>query len=196
VKTGRRGGSTTCADCPSLGARSRLAKAWISWRRFSGGSLTTLACLVFVAAAVGQVPAHYRSGADGVILPDPQVTPGATRPVAAADLCPIAHTKLVRHVTPAQKHRIYARYGATPEPGVCCEVDHLIPLELGGSNDEANLWPQPYSPAPGAHEKDVLETFLHGAVCGGAMTLEEAQQKIAGDWYGAYQEMRTPAPDR
>ncbi len=51
--------------------------------------------------------------------------------------------KLVRHVTPAQKRHAYALYGATPKPGVCCEVDHLIPLELGGSNDNSNLWPEP-----------------------------------------------------
>jgi hypothetical protein len=31
---------------------------------------------------------------------------------------------------------------------------------------------------------------LHRAVSGGAMALEEAQRKIATDWYKAYQEMR------
>src|SRR5205807_63047 len=85
-------------------------------------------------ATAAQPPAHYRTGADGVILPDSSATPGATRPVTVSDLCPIAHTRRVRHVTPAQKHRAYAVYGATPKQGVCCEVDHLIPLELGGSN--------------------------------------------------------------
>lgn len=129
-----------------------------------------------------------------MILPDPAATPGATRTVTAADLCPTAHTKLVRHVTPAQKRHAYTLYGATAKPGVCCEVDHLIPLELGGSNDNSNLWPEPYSPRPGAHEKDVLETFLHIAVCGGALSLKEAQQKIAADWYGAYVEMRGQRP--
>jgi hypothetical protein len=194
---GRRGGSMAGVDCSRPAARHwRFAKPRISWRHVSRGSLAGLAGLALAAAAIGQTAAHYRSDAAGVILPDPDLTPGATRPVTAADLCPTAHTKLVRHVTPAQKHRVYALYGATPEPGVCCEVDHLIPLELGGSNDDANLWPQPYSPAPGAHEKDVLETFLHGAVCGGAMSLGEAQQKIATNWYGAYQEMRAPSPDR
>jgi hypothetical protein len=66
------------------------------------------------------------------------------------------------------KARIYTRYRATRKPGVCCEVDHLIPLELGGSNAVTNLWPEPYSPKAGAREKDVLENFLPRAVCGGA----------------------------
>jgi hypothetical protein len=53
-----------------------------------------------------------------------------------------------------------------------------------------NLWPEPYTPEPGAREKDVLENFLHRAVCGGAMALEEAQRQTAMDWYKAYQEMK------
>ncbi len=79
--------------------------------------LAGLAWLLLAAGAAGAQPqAHYRTGADGVILPDSSATPGATRTVA--DLCPIAHTKLVRHVTSAQKRRAYAVYGATPKPGV------------------------------------------------------------------------------
>jgi len=30
------------------------------------------------------------------------------------------------------------------------EVNHLITLELGGSNKLSNLWPPPYHPQPGA----------------------------------------------
>jgi hypothetical protein len=73
-------------------------------------------------------------------------------------------------------------------------VDHLIFLELGGSNAVANLWPQPYAPKPAARQKDVLENFLHRAVCGGAIALEDAQQQIATDWYRAYQEMKGERP--
>jgi hypothetical protein len=69
-------------------------------------------------------------------------------------------------------------------------VDHLISLELGGSNDIKNLWPQPYYPRPGAHEKDVLENWLHRQVCVGNITIERAQQAIAQDWYTAYQHMK------
>src|SRR2546430_492922 len=164
------------------------------WRPTIRGLLVGLAWLVLTTGAAAQPPAHYRTGADGVILPDSSATPGATRPVTVSDLCPIAHTRRVRHVTPAQKHRAYAVYGATPKQGVCCEVDHLIPLELGGSNADSNLWPEPYAPKPGAREKDVLETFLHFAACGGTLDLKEAQQKIAGAWYAPYLERRGQGP--
>jgi len=71
--------------------------------------LAGLASLFLLAvAAAAQPQAHYRTGADSVLLPDSAATPGATRQVTGADLYPVAHTKLVRHVTAAQKHRAYA----------------------------------------------------------------------------------------
>jgi hypothetical protein len=57
----------------------------------------------------------------------------------------------------------------------CCEVDHLILLELGGSNEIKNLWPEPDDPRPGWDDKDELENELHRPVCSGEMTLADAQ---------------------
>jgi hypothetical protein len=48
------------------------------------------------------------------------------------------------------------------------EVDHLLPLEVGGSNDIKNRWPQPTEKLGvpmGAHAKDRLENYLHRQVC-------------------------------
>jgi len=58
-------------------------------------------------------------------------------------------------------------------------VDHLISLELGGSNDLANLWPEPY---PDATAKDKAENALHALVCRGKLDLGVAQRGIARDW--------------
>src|SRR5262249_31667040 len=66
------------------------------------------------------------------------------------------------------------------------EVDHLIPLELGGSNAIKNLWPEPADPTPGFHQKDALENKLHALVCAGSLDLATAQQAIAANWYSAY----------
>jgi hypothetical protein len=65
-------------------------------------------------------------------------------------------------------------------------VDHLISRELGGADAVENLWPQPYTQHPGAHEKDWLENRLHDEVCAGKITLQDAQQEIKEDWYAAY----------
>jgi hypothetical protein len=66
------------------------------------------------------------------------------------------------------------------------ELDHLIPLELGGcSTCIANLWPQPWT-SPGAHEKDEVEHYLRDRVCHYRMSLSEAQRLVASDWYSLY----------
>src|SRR6266568_858009 len=68
-------------------------------------------------------------------------------------------TKEYRHTSVKLKLEVYAEYHRAQKVDsggrlICCEVDHLIPLELGGADTKANLWPQPYEPRPGAHEKD------------------------------------------
>ena len=67
------------------------------------------------------------------------------------------------------KRQVCAPYGiaAARCNGRNFEIDHLIPLELGGSNEMSNLWPQPYRPQPDAREKDVLENYLYRQVCSG-----------------------------
>ena len=54
----------------------------------------------------------------------------------------------------------YPAYG-TPQ-SERTELDHLVPLELGGSNDATNLWPE-YPPSP--NPKDKVEDALNAAVC-------------------------------
>jgi hypothetical protein len=84
-----------------------------------------------------------------------------------------------------EKKAVYQSYGLHYGRGLF-EVDHLISLELGGSNDQANLWPQPYGIYPGAHEKDKVENRLHQLVCRGQLRLEEAQNIIAHSWTDFY----------
>ncbi len=98
------------------------------------------------------------------------------------------------HLTPRLPKRRIGDREVVKERFVGPLAGRVSRLELGGSNNLTNLWPQPYRPAPGAREKDVLENFLHRAVCGGAMTIEEAQRQIATDWYKAYQEMKGIQP--
>ena len=73
-----------------------------------------------------------------------------------------------------------ASYGST------LEIDHIVSLEIGGSNDIANLYPENADAHPGYHVKDKLENKLHALVCGGSMTLRAAQAGIAGNWQSLY----------
>jgi hypothetical protein len=116
-----------------------------------------------------------------VRLPNPTITPGATRQVTLTELCRPGSSKAVRHVPQALKRKVFQAYKVTPKPGQF-EIDHLISLELGGSNDFSNLWPQPYAGPLNAHDKDRLENRLHQMVCAGTLPLSEAQKAIASDW--------------
>jgi hypothetical protein len=123
-------------------------------------------------------------------LPDSACTPGAIFPDATKDkICQSGYATSVRNVSTSEKDQVYAEYGiASHSPGQY-EVDHLVSLELGGSNDISNLWPELASPTPGFHQKDQVENYLHDQVCGGAIPLATAQQEIATNWLAVYHSM-------
>lgn len=123
-------------------------------------------------------------------FPDSACTPGAIIPsVTKEQICVPRYSKAVRNVPQDLKDEVYAEYEITShEPGQY-EVDHLVSLELGGSNDIANLWPEAAKPRPGYHEKDKVENYLHKQVCDGKMSLEEAQRQIATNWLEVYERM-------
>jgi hypothetical protein len=139
-------------------------------------------------------PAH-------AILPDSQLTPGDVFPQATKDdVCTPGWAREHRHVTGSDKAHVYSLYPGWHQTcrcigfqsDSCCEVDHLIPLEIGGSNDVKNLWPQPQDPRPGSYEKDSLENDLHRRVCKGEMSLADAQKCIASDWVTCWEKYVVP----
>lgn len=123
-------------------------------------------------------------------LPDPACTPGAVFPGATAEqVCRSGYASSVRNVSQSTKDDVYAEYGITSRAPGQYEVDHLVPLELGGSNDIANLWPELSTTAPGSNEKDKVENYLHDQVCAGKMNLQDAQNQIATNWIAVYNNM-------
>lgn len=121
------------------------------------------------------------------ILPDPKRTPGDALPVTKDDVCVPGYSKKVRDVPENVKKQVYQEYGIAHHAPGEYEVDHLISLELGGSNSIKNLWPQSYKTQPwNAHVKDRLENELHKEVCSGKIDLKTAQRDISKDWIAAY----------
>lgn len=141
-----------------------------------------------------QHAAEHRETLPPGSVPNSRLTPGATLDVTKEDICTVGYTKKVRDVPVSVKRQVYAEYG-TPYVRGMYEVDHLIPLELGGSNSIRNLWPEPYNLVWGAHVKDQLENRLHELVCQGSVPLATAQNRISQDWVQTYQQVfhsRTP----
>jgi len=116
-------------------------------------------------------------------LPDATCTPGDIFPNATkAVICVSGYTLTVRNVPSSLWNKVFAEYGITQHNGSTYELTTLIPLELGGSNDIKNLFPEAATPSPGFHEKDRLENYLHKVVCNGSMTLQAAQNGISTNW--------------
>lgn len=123
------------------------------------------------------------------MLPDKDCTPGAVfENVTKEQICVSGYSASVRDVSASLKKQIYEKYGIYSHTTGEYEVDHLISLQLGGSNDESNLWPEIANPTAGYKQKDKLENYLHKLVCDGEMDLKDAQKRIANDWYISYQD--------
>lgn len=131
------------------------------------------------------------------IRPDPKLTPGATLNVPIRQLCEPGYVtkEKVRSVSESEKRAVFSEYHITNKPGVY-EIDHLISLELGGSNDIKNLWPQSYKTQPwNAHTKDKLEDWMAASVrhnlnnygdARAEQLLKQYQRDIAKDWIAAF----------
>ena len=83
-------------------------------------------------------------------LPDPRCTPGSIDPIVTqsnirSTICKGGWTD--PHLRPPESQTESFKYTwptpPTGRPGSEeSELDHLVPLELGGSNDATNLWPE------------------------------------------------------
>ena len=114
---------------------------------------------------------QFSGRCEPTILPDPKFTPGAALDITVADISVPGYTKKVRNIPEQVKQEVYAEYGILSHAPREFEVDHLIPLELGGSNSKKNLWPESFLTQPwNAYVKDVLENRLHVLVCSGHWT--------------------------
>jgi len=133
-------------------------------------------------------PPSTKAGA-AYLYPNPSLTPGAVLTTDTSTICTPGYASRVRNVSTATKKQVYAEYGASyPQPTGAYEVDHFIPLEIGGSNDIKNLWLEPATPTPGFHQKDQFENFEHDQVCDGTISAAEAQSRMVSDWYLYWQE--------
>jgi hypothetical protein len=114
--------------------------------------------------------------------PNPALTPGAinsavTQANIGSTICSKGYATSVRNVSNAVKHQVYAEYHIGRSQQRRYVIDHLIPLEVGGANALANLWPELKSESK---VKDKLENALHGDVCRGDLTLADAQHIATG----------------
>jgi hypothetical protein len=174
------------------------AKPW--WSRFAIG--TSAQGPAYLCAALGVVilcvAARYRPSSimnrqpvstylEARPVPNSNLTPGVTRPVGLADICPRRQSDLDPTVSPSIQKVVFKEYGIADAPSKDYQVDYLINPQLGGTDDIRNLWPQPYGTTVwNARAKDALEDRLYQMVCEKQIDLASAQRDIATDWISAY----------
>jgi hypothetical protein len=152
-----------------------------------------LLSLLVAAVLLGAgVPASAQ--APNLTPPPGAINPQVTQANIATTICLMGWTRTIRppvSYTSALKRR-QMRDRHLPGRMSDYEEDHYIPLELGGHpTDVRNLWPQPIREA---RMKDKLESVLNRAVCGGTLTLTQAQRCLLPNWAVCARRMRTPAP--
>jgi hypothetical protein len=142
-------------------------------------------------SSVGPNPSLIAQG----FVQNPRLTPGDVLTTDRNQICTPGYTKTVRNVPSSLKHQVYNAYGIpTHKPGDY-EIDHLISLELGGSNSVRNLWPESFKSMPlNAHVKDDVENKLHEMICNSRIDVSQAQREIAQDWTAAYAKYVGPLP--
>lgn len=115
-------------------------------------------------------------------LPDSECTPGAVLTTNTKVICVVGYTKTVRDVSTNTKKKVFKEYGIPWAERSNYEVDHLISLELGGSNDISNLFPESHLIKNNSYTKDAFENYLHKQVCSGKLSISDAQDEISSNW--------------
>jgi hypothetical protein len=146
-----------------------------------------ITALLLILAALGPGAAHGQQPAGPRDLPNPQATPGDVTGATREQLCAPGYVPSLPPVTAQAQALVFQAYGLNGAAPGTYQLDHLVPLSLGGSNAIANLWPlavdaQPYN----VDVKRRLEQRLLQMVCSGQLTLAAAQRAMASDWVSAY----------
>lgn len=106
-------------------------------------------------------------------------------------ICVSGYTNTIRpstRVTNAIKNNMMVNAGLNPAKAWQYELDHIIPLALGGHpNNPQNFMLQPWDGEDGAKKKDKLEVRLQCLVCTGVIELQPAQEAIFYGWKSAYE---------
>jgi hypothetical protein len=148
------------------------------------------------------VPGEDTSGPDlaGVNLPDfvmPLIKGGISRPKRALTPGDVTTTDpntvctLLRHgvsnpIPPTMQTAVYDEYGyTTPGQQHKYILTYLVPVDLGGATDEANIWPAAVQ-GTGFYQKIETDGILRQMVCRDQISLTEAQHVLETDWYSAW----------
>ncbi len=166
----------------SWSSRMRGVSLRFSWA--IAGFAGVLAVAAYLASTLWSGGEPVR--ASMLMLPDRNLTPGATVLMSRDQVCRATSTRN-KPVPAALQREVFQEYGMRSARPRAYEVDYLITPALGGADDIHNLWPESYvATVWNAHVKDQLEDYLRDRVCAGTLDLASAQRDLAVNWIAAY----------
>ena len=203
----RRTGSRSCMRLRALLGGLAIVAAIAVSRQRSGGEGDQSSCVAAGAtefcAAVAGLRAALRNpllSLDRADVLPPPGTPGAIDPAISqanigTTICRPGYAHAARPayaVTAAYKRHLMD----VQHPGermADYELDHLVPISLGGAPfDARDLWLQPRRGRANAGDKNDLVYVLWRLVCEHRVPLQAAQHAIRTDWIQAYATYATP----
>jgi hypothetical protein len=117
--------------------------------------------------------------------PNKILTPGVILTMDSVFICNQGYLEKIRNVPESLIEQVFKDYKIKyPPKNNTYVIDHWIALEVGGSNDKKNLWPQPYEDG---QKKNKVEKYLYSRICNRTMNMSEAQSRIK-NWTYTYQE--------
>jgi hypothetical protein len=139
---------------------------------------------------VGAIATPFTKGqlpAGPIARPDPKLTPGSIATTDVATICKQSKQTGIfspksRLVSPENQQTVFNSYHLAPQQAKHYGLDFLVPLQLGGANAPANIWPVPLTRGLGFHQKEVLNLRIHIVVCHGEIAIDQAQQAFESDW--------------
>jgi len=155
--------------------------------------VTTIAAGLLVAlfTACGTVPPSEAPSQDAQVqvVPVEALNPDVSQATLADTICVPGYTASIRpstSYTNGVKTKLLREQGLPPSAAPQYELDHRVPLALGGSpRNLANLALQPWDGDDGAKKKDRLERKLQTLVCAGKVGLDEARRAMFFYWRAA-----------
>ena len=150
-----------------------------TWGMFGRGWMRRIAIVLALISGSAQA---------GMVLNDAVV-----QTTIASTICKPGWTRTVRpgvDYTNFIKRHYLESEGLSWDEAPHFELDHIIPLELGGHPyAKGNLQLQPWGGRDGARAKDVVETWLKRQVCAGRVKLKDAQECIYTHWQECRKEL-------
>jgi hypothetical protein len=127
-------------------------------------------------------------------------TPGATNPTitqatVTSTICQPRYVNQIKsQISKKTSTEVFAEYAIATKMRSDYAIDHLVPLDLGGTNALTNLWPIPLKGTATPQLKAVVDAAVHKSMCAGFISLATAQGLFNASWPSVDTNLVTPAP--